>query len=298
MRPTLRRGSAVAIAASALLAVCSTLAVPADASVPAGTAGPARGATASVHSETGLASHANFTGIVRLSNCSGSIVRWKSSKPGDLAMMLTNGHCRKSYGADEVEVNVPSVRTVTLLKRDGTDAGTVSTTTLLYGTMAKTDVALYQLGVTYGELKSTYAVNALTIASHAPSPHERIVVISGYFRDAYRCYLNGFVYRLREDVYTWSHSLRYTDGGCDVIHGTSGSPDVKQGTRTIVGIHNTTNDNGLECTINNPCEVDRKGHITVHQGRHYGEQTWWFTTCLGADRQLDLDRKGCALRSP
>jgi hypothetical protein len=74
---------------------------------------------------------------------------------------------------------------------------------------------------------------------------------------------------------------------------------VKSGTHHIVGIHNTTNDNGQKCTINNPCEVDRKGHVTVHQGRHYGEETWWFTTCLTADgRKLDLDRQGCALPKP
>ena len=85
------------------------------------------------------------------------------------------------------------------------------------------------------------------------------MVISGYWRKAYRCHLNGFVYRLREDVYTWSNSLRYREGGCNVIHGTSGSPVLKAGTRTVVGIHNTTNDDGQECTLNNPCEVDRQG---------------------------------------
>lgn len=116
--------------------------------------------------------------------------------------------------------------------------------------------------------------------------------------NAYRCHLNGFVYQLREGVYTWNRSLRYPDGGCNVIHGTSGSPVLAAGTRTVVGIHNTTNDNGQECKFNNPCEVERQGRVTVHQGRHYGEETWWFSTCLGSDRQLDLSLPGCLLRKP
>jgi len=287
MRPTLKRGGGI-VTACFVVAVSSAIAVPADASTP----DRLRSTTASPALET------DFTSIVRLNNCSGSIVRWEQSKPDDLAMMLTNGHCRKTYGPDEVVVDVPSVRTVTLLKPDGTDLASVSTTTVLYGTMSKTDVALYQLDVTYRKLKSKYDVPGLTIAAERPAPHKRVVIMSGFWRQAYRCQLNGFVYRLKEDVYTWQTSLRYSDRGCKVIHGTSGSPVMDRTTRDILGIHNTTNDNGLECTINNPCEVDRDGHVTVHQGRHYGEETWWLTTCVAADRSIDLGKSGCKLRSP
>lgn len=290
MRPLLRRTGVAIALTSALLAISSAVTIPADAS------DDLEGATASAH--PAATQDIDFTGIVRLTNCSGSVIQWPGSKPTDKVMMLTNGHCRKSYAAGEVEVNVPSVRSVTLLNADGTDAATVSTTTLLYGTMSRTDVALYQLDLTYAKLKSKYGLTPLTIQSHRAMTHQRVIVISGYFRTAYRCNLNGFVYRLREDIYTWSHSLRYRNG-CHLIHGTSGSPILKAGTRTVVGIHNTTNDSGEKCTLDNPCEVDRHGHITVHQGRHYGEETWWFTTCLSADgRKLDLDQAGCRLLRP
>ena len=292
MRPILRRGGAAITLASALFAISSAVAVPADASDVADTS-PAAARPAVPEGNP------DFTGIVRLSNCSGSVVRWEASRASDKAMMHTNAHCRKTYAADEVEVNVPSVRTVTLLNPDGTDLANVSTTKVIYGTMAKTDVALYQLDLTYGDLKSKYDVTPLTIQSQRADRHERIVVISGYWRKAYRCHLNGFVYQIREGIYTWHDSLRYRKGGCNVIHGTSGSPVLKADTRVVVGIHNTTNDSGQECTLNNPCEVDRKGHITVDQGRHYGEETWWFTTCLSVDgRKLDIDRAGCLLRTP
>ncbi len=296
MRPIVRRAGVVITLSTALFAIGSALAVPADASDAAETTTTA--AHPAAHS-VALKGNPDFTGIVRLSNCSGSLVRWEDSKPGDKAMMLTNGHCRKTYTPDEVEVDVPTVRTVVLLKPDGTDLATLSTTKLIYGTMSKTDVALYQLAVSYSDIKSTYDVTPLTIQSARADSHERVVVISGYWRKAYRCHLNGFVYRLQEGDYTWSNSMRYREGGCNVIHGTSGSPVLKAGTRTVVGIHNTTNDAGQECTLNNPCEIDRQGHVTVDQGRHYGEQTWWFTTCLSADgRKLDLDRSGCLLRTP
>lgn len=240
----------------------------------------------------------DFTGIVALDNCSGSIVQWKSSKPSDKALMLTNGHCTKFYGAHEVEVDKPLARSVTLLNPDGTDRGSVTTTTLLYGTMDRTDVSLYELSLTYAQLKSRYDVPALTISAKQAAAHERIVIISGYWKKAYRCHLNGFVYQLREYVWTWDDSLRYNENGCHTIHGTSGSPILNPATRDVIGINNTGNDDGEKCTLNNPCEVDKKGDISVHEGRHYGEQTWWFTTCLGADRQLHLGKKGCLLPSP
>jgi hypothetical protein len=240
----------------------------------------------------------NFSGIVALSNCSGSIVRWKSSKPSDTAMMLTNGHCVRTFGAHDVDVNVPAVRTVRLLDPDGTDRATINTKTLLYGTMDRTDVGLYALEISYAKLESKYGVSALTISPHRADPHARVVIISGFFKKAYRCHLNRYVYRLHEGVYIWHQSLRYNENGCHMVHGTSGSPVLLADTRTVVGIHNTTNDSGQECTLNNPCEVDRQGHVTVHQGRHYGEETWWFTTCLGADRQIHLDKAGCLLTKP
>lgn len=240
----------------------------------------------------------DFSGIIALSNCSGAIVRWKSSKASDTAMVLTNGHCVRTFGAHDVDVNVPAVRTVRLLNPDGTDQAVINTKTLLYGTMDRTDVGLYALEISYAKLLSKYGVHPLTMGDQRADPNARLQIISGFFRRGYRCHLNGYVYHLREGDYTWHHSLRYNENGCHMIHGTSGSPVLAAGTRTVVGIHNTTNDNGQECTLNNPCEVDRHGHITVHQGRHYGEETWWFTTCISPRRTIDLDKPGCLLTKP
>ena len=51
-------------------------------------------------------------------------------------------------------------------------------------------------------------------------------------------------------------------------------------------------------TINNPCEVDADGTITVDHGAAYGQQTWWLYTCLTANRTIDLNKSGCELPKP
>ena len=50
--------------------------------------------------------------------------------------------------------------------------------------------------------------------------------------------------------------------------------------------------------MNNPCEVDADGNITVDQGAAYGQQTWWIYTCLTATRTIDLNKSGCQLPKP
>lgn len=237
-----------------------------------------------------------FSGTVALSNCSGSIVRWESSKSSDLAMMLTNGHCYDFMAAGQAIIDQPETRSVTLLKADGSPAGTVTTTTLMYATMTKTDVALYRLSQTYQQLQDQYAVPAITVASSKASPKDQAIkIVSGYWTSVYTCNLNGFVYRLLEYHWTWNKSLRYSDDGCHVIGGTSGSP-VLDSNRVQIGINNTINEDGQRCTLNNPCEKNRKGDISVHQNRGYGQQTWFFYTCLSGTT-LDFTKKGCKLPS-
>lgn len=240
----------------------------------------------------------NFSGAVALSNCSGSIVRWQTSQASDPALMLTNGHCYNFMGAREVVVNKPSTRSVDLLNSDGSVAGTISTITLRYATMFRTDVALYRLALSYQQVQSMYGVPAFTLGDAKPSPKSQAIqVLSGYHRIAYDCDLNGFAYRLHEDVWDWHKSLRYSDGGCQVIGGTSGSP-VLDADRTQIGINNTINEDGDRCTFNNPCEEDRRGNITVHYHRGYGQQTWIFYTCLTNNNKIDLNKQGCRLPAP
>ena len=243
----------------------------------------------------------DFTGVAALSNCSASVIRYADSKPTDYALGLTNGHCYEGGmpAPGQVIVNKKSRRAFTLLSPTGTAIGQVRATKVLYSTMTKTDVTLYQLGKTYAQLAASYqGFTPLTLAQQGPADGTAIGIPSGYWKKVYSCSVDKTVYQLKEASWTWSQSIKYKQPGCETIGGTSGSPVVDATTHEVAGINNTGNENGERCTLNNPCEVDESGNVTVEQGAAYGQQTWWFYTCLNADHSLNLTKEGCVLPAP
>jgi V8-like Glu-specific endopeptidase len=230
------------------------------------------------------------------------VIRFADSQPTDLAFGLTNGHCYEGGMPDPgvVIVDKPSTRTFTLLNKAGTGSmGQVQATRLLYSTMTKTDVSLYQLGKTYQQLADQFPGFApLTLAQNAPANGTGISVVSGYWKKIYTCSVDKTVYQLKEAGWTMAQSIKYHQPGCETIGGTSGSPIVNTTTHEVVGANNTGNEDGERCTLNNPCEVDENGNVTVEKGAAYGQQTWWFYTCLTTDHKLDLNKSGCLLPKP
>ncbi len=241
---------------------------------------------------------ADLTATIALSNCSASLVRYPTSVAGDRAMMLTNGHCLPTMPpAGQVIQNAGASRSGTLLDGAGNSLGSVQADKVLYATMTGTDVALYQLTDTYGSISSKYGVTALTINDSHPADGASMYIPSSYWKQVWNCSVNGFVPTLREDEWTWHDSLRYSSG-CNTTHGTSGSPIVDSASGRIVGINNTGNDDGAMCTLNNPCEVAADGTTKAYKGQSYGEETYWFTTCLNSSRVIDLNVSGCLLTKP
>lgn len=236
----------------------------------------------------------DFTGIVALSNCSGSLVRTPGAAESDPALVLTNGHCIETGmpSAGQVITNRPSSRTFTLLSSSGGSQGTLRATTLLYATMTDTDAALYKLSSTYAQIQQRYNTPALEMQLTHPTSGGTIHVVSGYWKRIYTCRLNGFAYRLRESQWTWKDSLRYTSE-CNVIGGTSGSPVVDGASGKVVGANNTINESGGRCTLNNPCEVDEQGNVTVRRGIGYAQQTYTLANCIAPGTVLDFTRQGC-----
>jgi hypothetical protein len=165
---------------------------------------------------------------------------------------------------------------------------------VLYATMTGTDVTLYRLNQTFATITSNTGVSPLTLSSSHPVQGSSMFIPSGFFKQIWNCTINSFVPTLREDQWTWKDSIKY-DANCDTIHGTSGSPIVDLASNQQVGINNTGNDDGQSCTLNNPCEVDANGQIQVFQGQSYGQQTYWFTTCLNSSNGIDLTKPGCLL---
>ena len=240
----------------------------------------------------------DLTSTIALSNCSASLVRYPSSVSTDRALMLTNGHCLPTMpSAGQVIQNTTASRSGTLLGSTGSSLGTVTADKVLYATMTGTDVALYQLTDTFASGTSKFGATALTISDTHPVNGSSMFIPSSYWKQVWNCSVNGFVDTLREDQWTWRDSIRYSSG-CNTTHGTSGSPIVDAASKKVVGINNTGNDDGASCTLNNPCEVAADGTVTVTKGQSYGEQTYWFTTCLGTNRAIDLTVSGCLLTKP
>jgi len=245
------------------------------------------------------ATSVTLANTISLSNCSASLVRFPTSVSSDRAMMLTNGHCYEGgfINAGVVLQNRTSSRSGTLLNSSGRALTTVRADRVIYATMTGTDVTLYRLTSTFATLSNNYGATALTISSTHPAAGSSVSIPSSYWKEIWNCQVSSFVPTLREDQWTWHDSLRY-DPDCDTIHGTSGSPIVSASTGQIVGINNTGNDDGEMCTLDNPCEVDSDGTTHAYQGQSYGEETYWFTTCVNASRTIDLTVPGCLLTKP
>lgn len=239
----------------------------------------------------------DFEGIVSLNNCSGSLVRFENSKDSDFAMVLTNGHCieGKMMAAGAHIAGKKSKRSFGLLNKTAKKIGTVLATEIIYGTMTKTDMAIYRLAKTYEQIAALYHLAPLTLSSKPYQSKTSIEIISGYWQLGYRCEIDGIVHKLKEDKYTWEQSIRYSLPGCETIHGTSGSPIIEAGKKIVIGVNNTGNDEGKKCTLDNPCEIDENGTITYKKGTNYGQQIAWIYDCLDSNNQLDLTLKNCQL---
>jgi V8-like Glu-specific endopeptidase len=241
----------------------------------------------------------SLAGTVALSNCSGSVIRFPNSADTDPALVLSNGHCLETGFPDpgEVIVGQSSSRTFSLLNSAGTKVATLRANKVAYSTMTDTDITIYQLTSTYATIKSSYGISALTEQDTHPTAGAAITVASGYWKRLYNCSIDGFVYRLKEGDWTWKDSVRYTSA-CNTIGGTSGSPVIDQSTGKVVAVNNTGNESGETCTVDNPCEVDANGNVTVREGINYAEETYQIPACFTTGNQLNLSASGCVLPKP
>jgi len=239
----------------------------------------------------------DFEGIAKLSNCSGSLIKFENSASTDKGMILTNGHCLGGGSflqPGEVVVNQESSRRFQIFKTLD-DSMRVQADMVLYATMTDTDITLYRLTNTYEEIESESGIRPLTLSSAHPEVGSEMEVISGYWERGYSCQIEAFIKDLKEDEYVWKDSIRYSRPGCEIIGGTSGSPVVLKGERTVIGINNTGNESGEKCTMNNPCEVDENGDIVFVKGYGYGQQTYLIYTCVNDKNEIDLEKEGCEL---
>jgi V8-like Glu-specific endopeptidase len=246
------------------------------------------------------ASSYNFSGIVKLSNCSGALVVFNGMPSSAKAMVMTNGHCIQKPGGflqpGEVWVNRPMNRSMRLFDA-AMNLHPINSTKILYATMTNTDLAFYELDQSYFQIYKSTGVKPLTLDNTRPYPGQEIEIISGFWDRGYSCAIDKFIYLIKESAWSWSDSIRYTSG-CDTIGGTSGSPIIAKHDRRVVGVNNTSNRDGEQCTLNNPCEVNANGVVSAQKGLRYGQQTYNVYTCLSPDFRIDLEVGSCELPRP
>ena len=239
----------------------------------------------------------DFEGIVKLSNCSGSLIAFNGQPLSAPAIVMTNGHCISRPGGflkpGEVLTNFKQPRGMKLYDKNF-QLHNIKATQILYATMTNTDVAFYELDETYNEVFARTNVRPFLLDTVRPNAGIAIDIISGYWDRGYSCDIDGFVFTIREDAWTFTDSIRYTPS-CDTIGGTSGSPIIARGERRVVAINNTSNESGQRCTMNNPCEVSEEGNVSVRKGTRYGQQTYNTYTCLTPDFRFNLGKAGCTL---
>ncbi|STD10926.1 V8-like Glu-specific endopeptidase [Dermatophilus congolensis] len=235
-----------------------------------------------------------FDGAARIMKCSGSIVKFPSSQKSDKGLFLTNAHCAENPpSGDQVVVNAPESHLVTIVRGVKiTNAMDVRTTKLLYATLKRSDVALYELDKTFEELERG-GVKPRYFAKATPEVGDELSIPSALWGKSYLCGFNGFIPVLKEGNYYWEKSLRYSGEKCGLIPGTSGSPIFNKDGE-IVGIHNTKNEGGKKCEADNPCEVDESGKVSVAQGVSYGQRVDELVGCFDSGR-IDFHKKGCSL---
>ena len=239
----------------------------------------------------------DFEGIVKLSNCSGSLIQFSGQPDTANALVMTNGHCLSTPNGmlkpGEVWNNRAVSRSMKVFDKN-MKLRAIKAIKVVYATMTNTDVTIYELNETYAQIAQS-GIEPLVLDGVRPIVGVNIDIVSGYWDRGYTCNIDGFVFKLEEAGWTFSDSIRYSKPGCETIGGTSGSPIIQKGTRFVVGINNTGNEDGGRCTMNNPCEIDANGNVTVLKKTSYGQQTYNFYSCLTPDFKVDLQIPGCTL---
>lgn len=224
--------------------------------------------------------------------CSGSVVDI-GRKENAFAVVLTNGHCvthkllpPRVYVKDERYVR----STIEVFNTEGVSIP-VPPRNILYGTMEGGDIGLIEIGVTYKELKAR-GVRIFELSNQDARPGEVLFTASGFWKASLNCVYSQNVSQILEDKYVWSNGMALDS--CNTKSGWSGSPLISSSTGKIVGVLNSGNENGERCTINNPCEKDPNGSISVKKGRAYGTPTSVLLNCI-SNGNINLEKPGCRL---
>jgi hypothetical protein len=132
----------------------------------------------------------DFEGIVKLSNCSGSLIQFNGQSDDSMAIVMTNGHCVQKPGGyltpGEVWVNKPISRAMKIFDTN-MKLFPIQTTKVLYATMTNTDVTYYELNETFAQIFARTKVRPYALDLNHPTQGIAIDIISGYWDKGYSC---------------------------------------------------------------------------------------------------------------
>lgn len=237
--------------------------------------------------------------------CTATLIAGPIQPPAERpALVLTAGHCAGSFGANDVLVD----RAPANDKWQFTPGYFIDTQPqpsypvqrIVYATMKQGDWAILQLGATYGELarrgvkpillrETGGAPDSDIELTHIPSDgvpeNERFLRLSTCRTGTTQAVFEG------GDPWYWPEAMPNDCAG--VAGGSSGSPVFLAGTRTLVGVLNTTVGEGLiGCGLNRPCEL--RDTDTPHPAAGTAPPTAWSRE--GASYANPVDRIAAALR--
>ena len=158
----------------------------------------------------------DFEGIVKLSNCSASLVKFEQQPDSSNAYVLTNGHCLKDIFLMPGELLVDWDQVVKMKVFTKTMKSVPLTAIkIALATMSKTDLALYELEQTYSEILKM-GIRPFLISRSKASVGEKINILSGYWENAYSCHIEKIVHKLIEGKWSFVNAIRYSKG-CDLL---------------------------------------------------------------------------------
>jgi hypothetical protein len=239
---------------------------------------------------------------VRIGNtCSGVLLEADLYADGP-AYVLTNGHCARAFGSDEVLLDQPGSGTVTFnYFHDAAQRPSFAVRRLWFSTMKGTDLAILELEAGYRDLRQA-GIRGFELERARPVVDEPVVVVgaplvadpSQSFLRLASCRLEGEVPLVLERHWHWFDFWR---NGCrDIVPGSSGSPVISRQTGRVLGLINTTtigSEGVTDCWLGRPCEVAGATGASP-EGASYAAPVAGLTACF-ATGVLDRGLPGCPL---